>query len=160
MHVKSLHHLSFFTLNSGDEVPLSVFKGKKMLLVNVASRCGFTYQYKELQELYEKNKESLVIIGFPCNQFFFQETGSDEKIANFCSVKYGVTFPMSTKVKVKGRNQDPVYEWLTSKGKNGVGDFKVSWNFNKFLINEEGELVAHFGSEVKPMSAELTKLIV
>lgn len=160
MSKTSIHHLSFSSLSTKDEVSLSKFKGRKILIVNVASKCGFTSQYADLESLYKKNKEELVIIGFPCNQFLFQETGSDDKIASFCSVNYGVTFPMSTKIKVKGRNKNEIYEWLTSKSKNGVDDFKVSWNFNKFLLNEEGELLAYFGSEVKPLDPTLTDYLL
>src|SRR5210317_2154929 len=117
---------------SGEDYPLSQLKGKKVLVVNTASKCGFTPQYKGLQELYDKyGSEDFMIIGFPANNFMRQEPGSDEEIATFCSVNYGVTFPMMSKISVKGDDQHPVYRWLTSKSENGVENSKVSWNFQK-----------------------------
>ena len=151
----SIYDFQIQALDSDEVIELSQFKGKKILIVNVASRCGYTPQYDGLQKLYEKYQDQLVIIGFPCNQFLFQESGSESKIANFCRTNYGVSFPMTTKVKVKGSAKHPIYQWLTTKELNGVNDFKVSWNFNKFLIDENGTLVAHFGSSVKPSSREI-----
>jgi glutathione peroxidase len=155
----SIHNLSFTKLNSKEKISFSAYAGKKILIVNVASKCGFTKQYEGLQELSEKYKDKLVVVGFPCNQFLFQESTSEDSIAQFCSLNYGVTFPMSTKVKTKGIFKDTVYKWLTSKRLNGVGDFSVSWNFNKFLLNEKGQLVAHFESKVEPLDKQLTDLI-
>lgn len=137
-------------LNSDQLIDFAAFRGKKILLVNVASRCGFTYQYEGLEQLYQENKDNLVVIGFPCNQFLMQEPGSEEKIANFCAVNYGVTFPMTRKIKVKGRNAHDIYKWLTKKKLNGLADIKVTWNFNKFLIDEDGQIIGHFGADVKP----------
>jgi glutathione peroxidase len=150
----SIHSLSFTKLNSKENISLDKFKGKKLLLVNVASNCGFTHQYKELQELYETNKEQLVVIGFPCNQFLFQESGSEEKIESFCQLNYGVTFPMSTKIKVKGLFKHPIYKWLCSKEYNNLEDYKVSWNFNKFLLDENGCLLKHFDSKFEPLEIQ------
>lgn len=155
----SIYDYQIKALDSEEVIELSQFKGKKMLIVNVASRCGFTPQYQGLQQLYEKYGDQLVIIGVPCNQFLFQESGSEAKIANFCRTSYGVTFPMTTKVKVKGSAKHPIYQWLTNKELNGVGDFKVSWNFNKFLIDEQGKLMAHFGSSVKPFDNAIIQLL-
>ncbi|MBA3649563.1 MAG: glutathione peroxidase [Chitinophagales bacterium] len=143
----------------GDTINFSEFKGKKILIVNVASQCMFTPQYEGLQNLYEKYKEKLVIIGFPSNDFFKQEPGNSTEIKQFCSSKYHVTFPMAAKVSVKGSSMSPVYQWLTSKKLNGTENSKVSWNFNKYLINERGEYIAHFGSKTEPLSKEITNLI-
>ncbi len=151
---------SFFDLSiagiEGDTLNMSDFKGKYVLCVNVASKCGFTPQYKPLQELYEKYQDKLVVIGFPCNQFMMQEPGSEAEIASFCERNYGVTFPMTEKIDVKGSNQHPIYSWLTNKELNGVDDAKVGWNFNKFLISPEGQWLAHFSSNVDPLSEEIT----
>lgn len=146
----TFHELSILNLDETDTIDFSSFKGKKVLLVNVASKCGYTYQYEGLQKLYEAHSDSLVVIGFPCNQFMFQEPGSKEKIAEFCSATYGVTFPMTTKIKVKGDSAHPIYQWLTNKELNGVDNYKVKWNFTKFLVNEEGELIGQWDSKVKP----------
>ncbi len=133
---------------SGGTVDFADFKGKKILIVNTASECGYTSQYAQLQELHEKMSETVVVIGCPCNQFGGQEPGTAATIQNFCESRYGVTFPLTEKLDVKGKNAHPLYQWLTQKEKNGKGDFTVSWNFNKFLVSEEGELVGHFGSGV------------
>ena len=155
----SIHQFEIRALNSNDTIQLKDFEGKKLLIVNVASKCGFTYQYEELEELYQAYKDKLVILGVPCNQFLFQEPGGEDKIANFCSVNYGVTFPMTEKTKVKGRNAHEIYKWLSDEDLNGHSDNKVSWNFNKFLIDENGDLMAHFPSNVKPLSDEIVSLI-
>lgn len=155
----SFYDLSVLALNGIDTINFSDFKGKKILLVNVASKCGYTPQYEGLQKLYEENKDSLIIIGFPCNQFGSQEPGSSETIASFCSLNYGVEFPLSTKINVKGDSIHPIYNWLTNKQLNGVGDYSVSWNFNKFLISEEGKLISYFGTKVKPYDKELLDAI-
>lgn len=149
------YDLSFVSITGKDTISMSSYKGKKVLIVNVASKCGYTPQYEELQSLYEKYGDKLEIIGFPCNQFMGQEPGTIEEIATFCKLNYGVTFPLAEKVEVKGNNQHPVYQWLTKKELNGQSDHNVSWNFNKFLISESGNLIAYFGSGIKPMSEEI-----
>lgn len=141
---------------TGGTIDFSEFKGKKILIVNTASKCGFTPQYEELQALYEKYKDKLVIVGFPANNFFSQEPGSNETIEAFCKKNYGVTFPMAAKISVKGKNIAPIYQWLCNKSENGVMDAKISWNFNKFLLDENGKIIEHFKSKVKPMSEEIT----
>ena len=152
----TIHQYSIQMLDSDKEISLADFAGKKILLVNVASRCGYTPQYKELQKLYEMYQDKLVIIGFPCNQFLFQESGSESDISQFCERNYNVTFPMTTKIKVKGSGKHPIYQWLTTKKMNGKGDYSVSWNFNKFLVDEKGNLIEYFGSKVTPLSNEIT----
>lgn len=154
VQTQSIYDFTVTSLNGGT-INFADFKGKKILIVNTASKCGFTYQYEELQTLYEKYKANLVIVGFPANNFFSQEPGSNENIEVFCKKNYGVTFPMAAKISVKGKNTAPIYQWLCNKSMNGVMDAKVSWNFNKFLLDENGKLIAHFKSKVKPMSEEI-----
>lgn len=139
----------------GDTIDFSSYKGKKILVVNTASECGYTPQYKELQQLYDKYKEKLVIIGFPANNFGGQEPGSNTDIKAFCEKNYGVNFPMAAKVSVKGDDMAPIYKWLTSKSANGVLDAEIRWNFNKFLIDENGKMLAYFPSKVTPMSEDI-----
>ena len=141
---------------SGDTIDFAAFKGKKILIVNTASKCGFTKQYKELEELYEKYKDRLVIVGFPENNFLYQEPGTNAEIREFCTKNYGVTFPMAAKIDVKGKNIAPIYDWLTNKSENGVMDATITWNFNKFLLDEKGNLIAKFDSKVTPMSDSIT----
>jgi glutathione peroxidase len=150
-----------FTVNSleGEPIPLSNYKGKMILVVNTASKCGYTPQFAGLQELYSKYQDKLVIIGFPCNQFMSQDPGSATEIKEFCEKNYGVSFPMAEKIDVKGDNMAPIYAWLTQKEKNGVLDAKIAWNFNKFLIDGDGKLVAYFPSSVKPLSEDILKYI-
>lgn len=155
----SFYDLSVPNLDGTDTIRFANYKGKKILCVNVASKCGYTYQYEDLQKLHEKYADKLVIIGFPCNQFMGQEPGTPEEIETFCKKNYGVTFTLSEKIDVKGDNQHPVYQWLTKKEFNGKDNYTVGWNFNKFLIDENGDLVAHFGSKTKPFDAELVSLI-
>lgn len=155
----SFYDLNVLSLDEQDTLQMSDYKGKKILIVNVASRCGFTPQYAGLQKLHEKYGDSLQIIGFPCNQFLKQESGTKEDIAEFCSINYGVTFPITTKISVKGSDQHPIYTWLTTKEKNQKDNFTVSWNFNKFLLDETGNLVAHFDSKVKPFDKALIDAI-
>ena len=143
----------------GKEINLNTFNGKKIIFVNVASKCGFTSQYEGLQKLYEQNRENLVIIGLPCNQFMHQEPGTNEERQAFCTKNYGVTFPITEKVNVKGDKIHPLYSWLTRKELNGVEDSKVKWNFQKYLIDEEGKLVQVFGSKVEPLSQEIIDAI-
>lgn len=156
---KNFYDFSIPSLTGDSTIDLSSYKGKKILIVNVASKCGFTPQYEGLEKLYEANKDKLVIIGFPCNQFMGQEAGSANEIQKFCSLTYGVSFPMTQKVEVLGKNQHPIYQWLTQKELNGKDNYKVSWNFNKFLLDENGKLIAHFGSKTKPLSKEITSLL-
>ena len=130
-------------------------KGKKILIVNTASKCGYTKQYTDLQALYEQHKDKLVVIGFPANNFGGQEPGSAVEIQEFCQKNFGVTFPMAAKVSVKGKDMAPIFKWLTSKDQNGVLDAEIGWNFNKFLIDENGNLLAHFPSNVKPLSDDI-----
>lgn len=151
---RSIYDFKVEGLN-GDTINFAAFKGKKILIVNTASKCGFTPQYEGLEELYEKYKDKLVIVGFPANNFFSQEPGSNETIAEFCKKNYGVTFPMAAKISVKGKNTAAIYRWLCNKEENGVLDAKITWNFNKFLLDENGKLLEHFTSKVKPMSEEI-----
>ena len=155
---KSIYDYTFTTLE-GKKVKLSEYKGKKILFVNTASQCGFTYQYAGLQELYTKYKDKMVIIGFPSNQFGEQEPGDNKEIKTFCTKNYGVDFPMSEKIDVKGPKQDPIYHWLTSKDMNGKLDSEVKWNFQKYLIDENGNFVQMYLSKVKPMDADLVSAI-
>jgi glutathione peroxidase len=143
----------------GETIECSSFKGKKVLIVNVASKCGYTPQYAGLQKLYDTHIDNLVIIGFPCNQFMSQEPGGADEINSFCQKNYGVTFLMTEKIDVKGDEQNEVYSWLTQKAQNGFKDSKVKWNFQKYLLDEEGKLIAVFPSNVKPQSTEITSLL-
>jgi glutathione peroxidase len=126
------------------------FKGKKIIILNVASECGYTPQYSDWQKFYDANKEDAVVLGFPCNDFGGQEPGGANEIQNFCQKNYGVTFPILEKINVSGDDQSPVYQWLSSPDKNGWNDAEPSWNFCKYLIDEDGKLVRFFGSNVKP----------
>ncbi len=140
----------------GLEYDLSQLKGKKVMVVNTASKCGLTPQYEELQELYESYKNNnFVIIGFPANNFMNQEPGSNAEIKEFCSSNYEVSFPMMSKISVKGDDIHPVYAWLTEKNKNNVEDSKVKWNFQKYLVDEEGKLVMHFSPRTSPKDEEI-----
>ena len=143
----------------GKELKLSDFEGKKLLFVNVASKCGFTPQYKELQELQDNYKESLVVIGVPCNQFGGQEPGSSDEIREFCTINYGVTFPITEKINVKGSDKHPLYTFLTDKKLNGKKNSSVKWNFQKYLIDEHGNLVDYWYSITKPKSKKITKYL-
>lgn len=141
----------------GNTIDFSKFKGKKVLVVNTASKCGLTPQYAELQQLHEKYKNTLVIVGFPANNFAGQEPGTNEEIKEFCQRNYGVSFPISEKVSVKGEDIHPLFKYLTEEAqKLGVED-PIKWNFTKFLIDEKGKLIAVIPSRVKPLSEELTK---
>ena len=156
---KTIYDFSIKSLDGKSLIHLSDFKGKKLLLVNTASKCGFTPQYAELQKMHETYPDKLVIIGFPCNQFFWQEPGTAAEIASFCQKNYGVTFPLTEKISVKGKDQHPIYQWLCRKENNGVEDIKVGWNFGKCLIDEQGKFIAYFPSKVKPMSPEILSKI-
>lgn len=155
----NFHDFKIQELNSGKQIDFKEFKGKKVLLVNVASKCGYTPQYTDLQKLSTMYGDQLVVLGLPCDQFGGQELDQESLIEEFCSGKYDVTFPMTTVVEVKGENQHPIYNWLTHKSENGVDDYKVSWNFNKFLIDENGSLIAYFPSKVKPFSDEILQYL-
>lgn len=155
MDTTSFHDFTVETLE-GEEFHLDALKGKKVLVVNVASKCGFTRQYKQLQEVYEEyGGDDFTIIGFPANNFLNQEPGTAEEIREFCTENYGVTFPLMAKISVKGDDMHPVYQWLTQKEQNGVLDSKVKWNFQKYLIDENGRLVETFPSKVMPDSEEI-----
>ena len=138
---------------------LSNFKGKYILFVNVASKCGFTPQYKELEEMHKKHSDYLVIIGVPCNQFGKQEPGNNEEIEEFCKVNYGVSFLITEKIDVKGANQHPLYTWLTTRELNNKKSSSVKWNFQKYLISTDGKLIDYYFSITKPMSSKITKHI-
>lgn len=148
-----------FTSIDGNKVSLSEFKGKKILFVNVASECGFTPQYEDLEKLHRKYVGKLVIIGFPANNFMGQEPGTNKEIAEFCRSKYDVTFLMAEKISVKGDDIHPVYKWLTDKSLNGWNDMGPKWNFYKYLVDEKGELIKIFPSTTEPMSEEITSLL-
>lgn len=144
----------------GQAYPFEQLKGKKVIVVNTASECGYTPQYRQLQELHEAyGKQGLVIIGFPCNQFGGQEPGSDQQVEAFCQKNYGVTFPLMSKVEVKGEGQHPVYRWLTRKELNGAMDAVVKWNFHKFLIDGDGRLVISLESGVSPLDERVVSWI-
>tara|TARA_B100000795_G_scaffold54991_1_gene36017 strand:+ start:2450 stop:2983 length:534 start_codon:yes stop_codon:yes gene_type:complete len=143
----------------GANIDLKSYQGKKILFVNVASECGFTNQYEGLQELYSTYKDKLVVIGLPCNQFGGQEPGKALEIKTFCRLNFGVDFPLTKKIKVKGSEQHQLYEWLTTKTKNGKKNSSVKWNFQKYLIDEQGRFLDVFYSMTKPMSKKITKLI-
>ena len=144
---------------NGGTIDFAAFRGKKILVVNTASRCGYTPQYAALEKLYESRKDKLVIVGFPANDFGSQEPGTNEEIAAFCTANYGVTFPMAAKITVKGKNMAPIYHWLTEKEYNGYQNSSIKWNFQKFLIDEEGKLIAVFPSASKPDSPEVLSAI-
>lgn len=156
--IESIYDIKVNKLD-GSAIDLNDFKGKKMLFVNVASKCGFTPQYAELQQLYDKYNGKLEIFGVPCNQFGGQEPGSSDEIAQFCEKNYGVTFTMLEKADVKGASQHPLYAWLTMKEKNGVMDASIKWNFHKFLVDEEGNLINMYNSRVNPLGEELVDAI-
>jgi len=155
----SFYDLTYTTID-GKTASMADFKGKYVLCVNVASKCGYTPQYKQLQALYEKYQDRLVIVGFPCNQFLGQEPGTNEEIVTFCEKNYGVTFPLADKLDVKGKNQHAVYQWLTNKTLNGVSDGNVKWNFHKFLISPSGEWLGEYASGVDPLGDEITSKLV
>ncbi|MDQ3292609.1 MAG: glutathione peroxidase [Bacteroidota bacterium] len=154
----SVYDFKFKSLQ-GEEINLNEFKGRKMLLVNVASECGYTPQYKELQQLYDQYAGKVVVIGFPANDFGGQEPGSNQEIATFCERNYGVTFPVVEKIAVTGPNQHPLYKFLSDKSLNGVTGEAPTWNFCKYLIDEDGKVVQFFPSKVTPLSSELIAAI-
>lgn len=156
--VPSIHQFKVKSIDGGT-IDFSKFKGKKILVVNVASQCGYTRQYAGLEKLYEAHKDKLVIVGFPANNFGSQEPGTDTEIVQFCKARFGVTFPMASKVSVKGDDTAPIYQWLTAKEKNGVLNATIGWNFNKFLLDENGQLLAYFPSKTEPDSDEILKYL-
>jgi glutathione peroxidase len=143
----------------GAEISLSKFKGKKLLLINVASECGYTPQYKNLQALHEQYGSKLILIGFPANNFGKQEPGTNTEIKSFCTKNYGVTFLMMDKISVTGSDAHPLYKWLSSKADNGVCENAPNWNFCKYLIDEKGNIIKFFPSKVDPLSSEITSLL-
>lgn len=149
--MNSIH--SFKAINiEGGELDMASFAGRKMLIVNVASACGYTPQYQQLQELHEHFSDKIAVIGFPCNDFGEQESGSEAEIKEFCTVRFGVTFPLSAKIGIK-KDTHPIYQFLTQKALNGVKDSTVKWNFQKYLLNEKGELIEVLSSSVSPLDA-------
>ncbi|KHD90170.1 glutathione peroxidase, partial [candidate division TM6 bacterium Zodletone_IIa] len=149
----SIHQFKVKSIDGGI-IDFAKFKGKKILVVNTASKCGFTPQYEALEKVYEAYKDKLVIVGFPANNFGEQEPGNDGEIQEFCKARFGVKFPLASKISVKGDDTAPIYKWLTSKAENGVLDATITWNFNKFLLDEDGKIIAYFPSKVKPDSEE------
>ncbi len=155
MAQKGFHDFTVSDIN-GSDFSLSQFRGKKVLVVNTASKCGLTPQYEDLEKLFrEYGGEGFVIVGFPSNDFAGQEPGSNEEIAAFCSTKFDVTFPMMSKISVKGDKIHPLYKWLTDGSENGLEDSKVAWNFQKYMISEEGALVGHIPPRKKPYCKEI-----
>ena len=154
---------SFFDLKAtsidGDPISMSTYKGKKIVVLNVASKCGYTPQYADWQAFYEKHNDKFVVLGFPCNQFLSQEPGTASEIETFCQKNYGVTFQMFDKVNVKGDGKSPVYQWLTDPSKNGWNTTEPSWNFSKYLLDENGKLLHYFGPKIKPHSPEFVDAI-
>jgi len=155
----SVHEFTMDAIN-GTPTPLASFKGKVMLVVNVASQCGYTYQYEGLQALYVKYKDQgLVVVGFPANNFGAQEPGSNAEIGAFCKSKFGVTFPMFSKISVKGSEKAPLYQFLTDKNANPKTGGEIPWNFTKYLVDRDGKVLTRFDAPVEPESKELTSAI-
>ena len=155
----NVHHFKVQNAQ-GQPLDLSRYRDKVLLIVNTASRCGFTPQYQDLEALHQKyHARGLEILAFPCNQFGSQEPGSNDDIQQFCQLNYGVSFPMASKVSVKGSDMAPIYKWLTAKAENGVLDAEVGWNFGKFLLDENGKMIAYYPSKVKPDSEEILKYV-
>lgn len=145
--LESIHQFKIAGID-GKEINFADFKGKKVMIVNVASECGYTPQYAQMQELYERFQDKLVIVGFPANNFGGQEPGTHDQIQSFCTKNYGVTFPLTAKIDIK---TDPIYQWLTQESKNGVMNSQVQWNFSKYLLDENGQLVSCYPSAVSPV---------
>ncbi len=143
----------------GKTIDLSVYKGKKIMIVNTASKCGYTPQYADLQKLYDTYKDKLVVIGFPADNFFNQEPGTNTEIKDFCQKNYGVTFPMAEKVSVKGNDIHPLFAYLYEEAKKAGHENPIKWNFTKFLLDENGKLLEVFPSKVKPMDEEVLKFL-
>ncbi|MBS1666821.1 MAG: glutathione peroxidase [Bacteroidetes bacterium] len=155
----SIYDFKVPSLDGSHTIDFSKFKGKKILIVNTASKCGNTPQYADLQKLYEKYKDKLVIVGFPANNFGQQEPGTNGEIQEFCKKNYGVTFPMAEKVSVKGDDISPLFKWLVSEAKKKGIDDPIKWNFTKFLLDEKGNLITVINNRVNPMSDEVTKYL-
>jgi glutathione peroxidase len=155
----SLSRIYQFKINTlvGESVTLEQYKGKKVVLLNVASKCGFTPQYADWEKFYGAHQGSVVVLGFPCNDFGKQEPGNAGEIADFCQKNYGVTFPMFEKVVVKGEHKSPIYQWLTDPAQNGWNSQEPSWNFCKYVVDEHGKLTHFFGSNVKPDNPQFLK---
>lgn len=163
-HTPETPPISFYSLqgilNNGKDLDIEQLKGKKIMLVNTASDCGYTGQYDDLQKLSEKYKDKLVVIGFPANDFKEQEKGTDEDIAAFCKINFGVSFPLMKKSSVKkGPEQNPIFQWLSDPAKNGWSKQPPSWNFCKYLVDEEGRLTHYFASTIEPLSTHITSAI-
>ncbi|MEZ4962099.1 MAG: glutathione peroxidase [Saprospiraceae bacterium] len=156
---QSFYDFKMPALETGEMIDFQQFKGKKIVLLNVASKCGFTPQYADWEAFYKTYGDKVVVLGFPANNFLGQEPGSNEEIASFCQKNYGVTFPMFSKISVKGSDQAPLYHWLTHKDENGWNDQEPSWNFCKYVVNEKGELTNFFASGVKPEDAAFKKAV-
>lgn len=164
MNIKAVGNMSIYEIEietiTGEQATLADYAGKVIVIVNVASKCGFTGQYEGLQALYEEYKEKgVVVLGFPANNFKKQEPGTNEEIQSFCSLNYGVTFPMFSKISVKGDDIHPLYKYLTSKETNPEHNGEISWNFNKFIIGKDGKILDRFGSMTKPQSKKMKKAI-
>lgn len=155
---KSFYDFKFRSIE-GKEIDFSQFKGKKVLIVNTASECGYTPQYEELQRLHEMHGDKVIILGFPANNFGAQEPGSNKEIGAFCRKNFGVTFQLFEKSDVIGKNQNPLYYWLTHKEQNGWNNEKPNWNFCKYLISEDGELLKFYSSAINPLSDEIVKIL-
>ena len=155
-NAKSFYALSADNIN-GESISMNTFKDKKILVVNVASQCGYTPQYEGLQNLYETYGDRLVVLGFPSNDFLWQEPGNNTEIKTFCQRTYGVTFPMFAKIHVKGRKQHALYTWLSDSTMNGWNHENPSWNFNKYLLDEKGKLLERFGSSIEPLDTLITR---
>lgn len=158
LDIDSIYDININGLN-GKPLDLSILKGKYILFVNVASKCGFTPQYKDLQKLHNEYGEKINVIGVPCNQFGGQEPGNAKDIESFCEVNYGVSFLITEKIDVKGKNQHNLYKWLTQKVNNGIKDSSVKWNFQKYLVDPQGNLVDYFLSTTNPMSNKILKYL-
>lgn len=161
---KAAPAVSFYTLsdtaNNGTAFDFKQLKGKKVMLVNTASNCGYTGQYDDLQKLSEQYKDKLVVLGFPANDFKEQEKGTDEEIASFCRINFGVTFPLMKKSRVvKGEGQNKVFDWLTDPAKNGWNNKQPSWNFCKYIVDEQGKLIHYFGSTIEPLGKEISAAV-
>ena len=154
---------SFYELDlkniDGESINFNSFKGKFVLFVNVASKCGFTPQYKALEELYNEFKDKLIVVGVPCNQFGGQEPKDESEIKEFCSINYGVSFLLTEKIDVRGGNKHPLYQWLTQKDKNGISNSNVKWNFQKYLVSDSGELINYFYSTTSPKTSKITSIL-
>jgi glutathione peroxidase len=155
----SFYDFKMPALESGQPIDFHQYKGKKVVILNVASKCGYTPQYGDWEKFYKEHGDKVIVLGFPANNFMGQEPGSNDEIAEFCSKNYGVTFPMFQKISVKGDDKAPLYQWLSQKSLNGWNDQEPTWNFCKYVVNEKGELVSFFPSGVKPGDAEFKKAV-